>query len=53
MEIKQPDIHLSEGNFVEKEKENLLEVENYNVSFDRKIMEAVSFVLKKGEKQPL
>ena len=50
VEIKQPDIHLSEGNFVEKEEENLLEVENYNVSFDRKIMEAVSFVLKKGEK---
>ena len=50
VEIKQPDIHLSEGSFVEKEEENLLEVENYNVSFDRKIMEAVSFVLKKGEK---
>ena len=50
VEIKQLDIHLSEGSFVEKEEENLLEVENYNVSFDRKIMEAVSFVLKKGEK---
>ena len=50
VEIKQPDIHLSEGSFVEKDGENLLEVENYNVSFDRKIMEAVSFVLKKGEK---
>lgn len=27
VEIKQPDIHLSEGSFVEKEEENLLEVE--------------------------
>ena len=50
VEIKQPEICLQAGTFVEKEGGSLLEVENYSLSFDRKIMEEVTFSLHAGEK---
>lgn len=48
VDIKQPEILLHTEEL--PEGETVLEVEDYNVSFDRKIMEHVSFSLQAGEK---
>ena len=48
VDIKQPEILLHTEEL--PERETVLEVEDYNVSFDREIMEHVSFSLQAGEK---
>lgn len=50
VDIKQPKIVLHAEEKEEGEGETVLQVEDYNVTFDREIMEHVSFSLQAGEK---
>lgn len=56
VDIKQPQIELytkkqrAQEQLNPEDEKNVLEVENYNISFRRKILEEVSFSLKAGEK---
>ncbi|MDD5805643.1 MAG: ABC-F family ATP-binding cassette domain-containing protein [Clostridia bacterium] len=50
VDIKQPKIVLHAEEKEEGEWETVLQVEDYNVTFDREIMEHVSFSLQAGEK---
>ena len=49
VEIREPEIHLPEVE-VGEEQEPLLEVSNYNLRFDKDLLENVSFTVRPGEK---
>ena len=52
VEIRQPDIHLPEVENPEEPVE-LLKLDNYSLSFEEKLLEAVSFAVHSGEKVAL
>ena len=52
VEIRQPDIRLPQVELPE-EAEELLQLDNYSLSFDENLLEAVSFTVRSGEKVAL
>ena len=53
VEIRQPDIRLPEPEPLEEAEEELLQLDNYSLAFEEKLLEGISFAVHAGEKVAL